>query len=99
MGLLKILLKRSVAGEISPSETSRVTLDRRLAFPGLVTLVAAIGLFILQDAIGIYPTAVALAGATVLLFMGGPRMPEILNKVEWSTLIFFGSLFIIVGAL
>jgi len=90
---------RSVAGEISPSEIPRVTLDRRLAFPGLVTLVAAIALFILQDAIGVYPTAVALAGATVLLFMGGPRMPEILNKVEWSTLIFFGSLFIIVGAL
>jgi len=26
-------------------------------------------------------------------------MPEILNKVEWSTLLFFGSLFVVVGGL
>jgi Na+/H+ antiporter NhaD/arsenite permease-like protein len=53
----------------------------------------------MQDVTWIYPTTVALAAATVLLFVGGSKMPDILNKVEWSTLIFFGSLFIVVGAL
>jgi Na+/H+ antiporter NhaD/arsenite permease-like protein len=42
---------------------------------------------------------VALAAAVILLFVGGPKMPEILNDVEWSTLIFFGSLFVVVGGL
>jgi Na+/H+ antiporter NhaD/arsenite permease-like protein len=81
---------------IMPSDLSP---DRRLAWTGLGTLLGAVVLFSLQDVVGIYPTVVALAAAVVLLFVGGPKMPEILNDVEWSTLIFFGSLFIVVGAL
>ena len=73
--------------------------DRRLLSTGLTTLVGAVLLFSLQDVIGIYPTVVALAAAVILLFVGGPKMPEILNDVEWSTLIFFGSLFVVVGGL
>jgi Na+/H+ antiporter NhaD/arsenite permease-like protein len=78
---------------------SDVSLDRRLAWTGFATLVGAVVLFFLQDVVGIYPTVVALAAAVILLFVGGPKMPEILNDVEWSTLLFFGSLFIVVGAL
>lgn len=73
--------------------------DRRLLSTGLTTLVGAVLLFSFQDIVGIYPTVVALAAAIILLFVGGPKMPEILNDVEWSTLIFFGSLFVVVGSL
>jgi Na+/H+ antiporter NhaD/arsenite permease-like protein len=73
--------------------------DRRLLWTGLATLCGAVVLFSLQEIVGIYPTVVALAAAVILLFVGGPKMPEILREVEWSTLIFFGSLFIVVGAL
>jgi len=82
-----------------PIEASDVIPDRRLLWTGLAALVGAIALFSLQDMVGIYPTAVALAAAVILLFVGGPRMPEILRDVEWGTLMFFGSLFIVVGAL
>jgi Na+/H+ antiporter NhaD/arsenite permease-like protein len=61
--------------------------------------VGAVVLFSLQDVVGIRPTVVALVAAVLLLFVGGPRMPEILKEVEWSTLIFFGLLFVVVGAL
>ena len=73
--------------------------DRRLLWTGLVTLVCTVVLFCLQDVVGMYPTAVALLAASVLLFVGGRKMPDILRDVEWSTLLFFGSLFIVVGAL
>jgi len=73
--------------------------DRRLLWIGLATLICTVTLFCLQDIVGIYPTAVALLAATVLLFVGGRKMPAILRDVEWSTLLFFGSLFIVVGAL
>jgi Na+/H+ antiporter NhaD/arsenite permease-like protein len=73
--------------------------DRRLLWTGLATLVGAVVLFSLEDVVGIYPTVTALAAAVILLFVGGPKMPDILREVEWSTLIFFGSLFIVVGAL
>lgn len=48
----------------------------------------AVVLFSLQDFVGIYPTVVALVATVILLFIGGPKMPNILNEVEWSTLIF-----------
>jgi len=96
-------MKQVAAG---PKSTETVTIagpdvapDRRLLLTGLATLVGSVLLFSLQDTIGIYPTVVALAAAVILLFVGGPKMPEILNDVEWSTLIFFGSLFIVVGGL
>jgi Na+/H+ antiporter NhaD/arsenite permease-like protein len=73
--------------------------DGRIFWTSLLTLVGAILLFLLQDIVGIYPTVVALVAAVILLFVGGPKMPEILKEVEWSTLIFFGSLFVVVGAL
>ena len=82
-----------------PIMVSDVPPDRRLLWTGLATLMGAIVLFSLQNIVGVYPTVVALAAAVILLFVGGPRMPEILREVEWSTLIFFGSLFVVVGAL
>lgn len=85
--------------ETLPIEMSDVVIDHRLFWTGLVTLVGAIILFSLEDILGTYPTVIALAAAVILLFVGGPRMPQILREVEWSTLIFFGSLFVVVGAL
>jgi len=82
-----------------PNNGSDMFPDRRLLWTGLSTLIGAVVLFSLQDVIGIFPTVIALAGAVILLFVGGPRMPDILKDVEWSTLIFFGSLFVVVGAL
>jgi Na+/H+ antiporter NhaD/arsenite permease-like protein len=85
--------------DIKASNFSAVVPEKRLMWTGLGTLVGAIALFSLQDIVGIAPTIVALAAATILLFIGGPRMPEILKEVEWSTLLFFSSLFVVVGAL
>jgi len=82
-----------------PIETSDLSSDRRLLWTGLAALVGAIALFSLQDIVGVYPTVVALVAGVILLFVGGPRMPEILRDVEWGTLMFFGALFVVVGAL
>jgi len=76
-----------------------ISLDFRLISTGLAGLVGAVVLFSLQEVIGIRPTVVALVAAVILLFVGGPRMPQILKEVEWGTLIFFASLFVVVGAL
>jgi Na+/H+ antiporter NhaD/arsenite permease-like protein len=97
--IYKSLSKQIGKKQIPFEKVVPVVPERRLLWSGLATLLGAITLFILQDFIGVYPTAVALSGATILLFIGGPKMPEILREVEWSTLIFFGALFIVVGAL
>jgi Na+/H+ antiporter NhaD/arsenite permease-like protein len=42
---------------------------------------------------------IVLISETIVLFVNGSKMPKILEKVEWRTLIFFSCLFIIVGGL
>jgi len=47
-----------------------------------------------------YPSAlVALSGAALLLLLSRESIDEVFSNVEWPTLFFFGSLFILVGAL
>jgi Na+/H+ antiporter NhaD/arsenite permease-like protein len=90
----------SVQQQLKPAlEMPDMKADRRLLWTGIGTLVCVVVLFCLQDIVGISPTTVALLAATVLLFVGGRKMADILRDVEWSTLIFFVSLFIVVGAL
>jgi Na+/H+ antiporter NhaD/arsenite permease-like protein len=99
-----LYLRKRFAREIGTEKLSlrglpAIIPERRLLWTGIAALLGAVTLFVLQDIIGTHPSTVALAAATLLLFVGGPKMPEILKEVEWSTLIFFGSLFIVVGAL
>jgi Na+/H+ antiporter NhaD/arsenite permease-like protein len=82
-----------------PSKPDTVVADRRLFKIGLITFAVIIALFFLEDITTLAPTTIALLFATFLLFVGGPRMKEILDDVEWSTLLFFAALLIVVGGL
>jgi Na+/H+ antiporter NhaD/arsenite permease-like protein len=60
---------------------------------------AAIGLFFFQDQLGLSPAFIALGAATVALVLVRPVMHKLLERIEWSVLIFFAALFILVGGL
>lgn len=63
---------------------------------GLITLI----LFFTADQFGnMPPSVVALAGAVVLIIWVRPDMDSMLREVDWTTLIFFIGLFVVVGAL
>jgi Na+/H+ antiporter NhaD/arsenite permease-like protein len=80
-------------------EFSNITIDKKLMIKGLTCLTLAIFLFITQTITGLAPGVVALGMAMVLLIISKADVEEILEEVEWSTLLFFTGLFILVGAL
>ena len=80
-------------------EFSNTTIDKKLMIKGLTCLTLAILLFITQTITGLAPGVVALGMAMVLLIISKADVEEILEEVEWSTLLFFTGLFILVGAL
>lgn len=82
-----------------PQKTNEVIVDKRLFRIGLGTFAVIVALFFFQDTTGLAPSIVTALGAIFLLFVGGPRMREILEDVEWSTLIYYACLLIIVGGL
>jgi Na+/H+ antiporter NhaD/arsenite permease-like protein len=75
--------------------TNRRTLGKALII-GLLTFV----LFFLGDRFGQMPPSVpALAGAALLIAWVRPQMHHMLREVDWTTLLFFIALFIVVGAM
>ncbi len=66
-----------------------------------IVLSLVIVLFFLHSSMHMEPSMVALIGAALALMLVNPKKdPQpILEKVEWSVLIFFSALFVIVGGL
>lgn len=70
--------------------------DWTLLRQGVFVLVLVIVLFVIHNVVSITPATVALTGAALLLVLTRPDMDEILSRVEWTTIIFFAGLFIVV---
>ena len=73
--------------------------DRPTARKVLVVLAAAILLFFVHHLLGISPSFIALGAAAAALVWVRPDVHKTLQRVEWSVLIFFAALFVMVGGL
>ena len=79
-------------------EFANIKIDKNLMIKSLACLFLAILLFITQTITGLAPGVVALGMAMVLLITRA-NVEHVLEEVEWSTLLFFTGLFILVGVL
>ena len=82
--------------KLNPAETlNHPETARRI----LIVLGGAILFFFIHHLLHIEPSFVALSAAAIALIWVQPDIQEVLKKVEWGILLFFGSLFIMVGGL
>ncbi len=77
---------------------ARITQPDHLKKAGVVGL-GMLLLFILGEHIHLVPAVTALVGATALLLWIRPDMEEMMEAVDWTTLVFFMGLFVLVGAI
>ncbi len=80
-------------------EFLNVRIDQKLLIKGLSCLIIAILLFVTQTVTKMSPGVVAVFMAMVLFTISGVDVEHMLEEVEWSTLLFFAGLFILVGVL
>jgi len=73
--------------------------DPKTARRILVVLGAAILLFFVHHLLHVSPSFIAMCAAAVALLWVQPDIAEMFKKVEWSVLIFFSALFVMVGGL
>jgi len=66
---------------------------------GLFCLVGVVGLFALEPVLHLKPAFVALMGAAIVLTLARQSLEELLESIDWPTLLFFAALFILVGGL
>jgi Na+/H+ antiporter NhaD/arsenite permease-like protein len=88
----------------SPDLTARLEAEARITdLPllrrSIILMVVTLGLFFTEDLINMPPSVVALIGATLLLVWVRPDVDHMLREVDWTTLVFFMALFILVGGI
>ena len=105
LGLLRYLFRHELA--IHPPNIEAVLLldpaesleDWKTARRVLIVLVGAILFFFLENVLDASPAFIALAAASIALVWVRPNLQEILRRIEWSVLLFFTALFVMVGGL
>jgi Na+/H+ antiporter NhaD/arsenite permease-like protein len=73
--------------------------DGRLLAVSLGVLALITAAFVLQTVLGLDPSVVAIIGGLALLAVSRLDAGDVVNDVEWPTLVFFAGLFVMVGAL
>jgi Na+/H+ antiporter NhaD/arsenite permease-like protein len=103
--LLKMIFRKELKNKISlvgilrtVNEESLIK-DKSLLRSCIIVLAGIIFLFIIQGAIGIEISIIALGGAATLLIITRANVEKVLQEVDWATLIFFAGLFVVVGIL
>ncbi len=80
-------------------EFLNIKIDKKILVKGLCCLAITILLFITQTITKMSPGVVAVFMAMILFTISGVDVEHMLEEVEWSTLLFFAGLFILVGVL
>ena len=87
--------KRALMERDEREEIKNPTLLRQ----SVIMIILVTAGFMLHGSLGIESCVVALTAAGILMLISGERIEEALAHVEWTTLVFFAGLFIVVGAL
>ncbi|CEN86585.1 SLC13 family permease [Paraclostridium sordellii] len=85
--------------EILKLDESKAIKDKPLLIKSIIMIILILLGFVLHNIIHMESSIIALTGATVMMFIGKQDVDEILSSIEWSTIAFFGGLFVIVGGL
>lgn len=103
--VLRYLFRRELS--IQPQDVDAVrTLEPREALHDpvaakkvLIVLIVAVLFFFLEEVTHLSTSYIAMAGSAVALLWVRPEINETLKRVEWSVLVFFTALFVMVGGL
>ena len=101
--LLKFMFRRDLRQKpehierLEEIDETKEIKDRVLLKKTMVILFAVIVLFIFHGILNVEVSIIALAGAAVLLLITKIQPEKVFHHVEWTTLIFFAGLFVIVS--
>jgi Na+/H+ antiporter NhaD/arsenite permease-like protein len=73
--------------------------DPKTAYRVLIVLGVAVLLFFVHHVLHISPSFIAVSAAAIALIWVQPDISELFKNIEWSVLIFFSALFVMVGGL
>ena len=103
--LMKIVYEKKIelgtvdTGAVEKLDPSKSITNRALMKKGIIVLICVIVGFMFHDKLGIESSIIALTAAAVMLVIGREDVDQAIQDVEWTTILFFMSLFVVVGGL
>ncbi len=73
--------------------------DKSLMIKSIIIMALVVVAFIMHDSLGLESSVIALTAACIMLLIGKQNPEDIILSVEWSTILFFMGLFVVVGGL
>lgn len=95
----KLHVEAEAMAEVLQLDESKAIKDRPLLIKSVVMIILVVFAFIFHSQLHLESSTVALTAAGIMLLIGRQDVEEAIAGVEWSTLIFFTGLFIVVGGL
>ncbi|MBN1859638.1 ArsB/NhaD family transporter [Candidatus Bipolaricaulota bacterium] len=95
----ELLIKPTNVDRILEIDARGAVTDWRTTKRMLIVIAITIMLFILHEPLGLAPGIVALVAAALGLLWVRPDLEPVLKDIHWDVLLFFASLFVIVGGL
>jgi Na+/H+ antiporter NhaD/arsenite permease-like protein len=84
---------------VAKLDESRALKDPRMLRRCLLALDLTFVGFCLHEPLQLRPATIALAGAVLILLLTKVEIQEVLREIEWSTLLFFVGLFVLIASL
>src|SRR5215216_1689710 len=84
--------------ELQKEDENKLIRNKVLLRKSVAVLFLVVVLFVIHGSLHIEPSIIALGGAALLMVIARAEPERVFHEVDWSTLLFFAGLFIIVGA-
>lgn len=91
--------RKQIAAEVREINPASAITDPYLFRVGSIIFAVVILFLAIHNILGLSVAFIGILGASLVLLLGGEKMPEVIERVDWHTLIFFACLFIMVGGL
>lgn len=95
----KLVVEREKMDAVMTLDEKKSIKDRALLLKSLVMIALVVLGFVFHSAIGVESCVIALGSAAIMMLIGKQDTEEIILGVEWSTILFFIGLFIVVGGM
>lgn len=89
----------SAMQEVMKMDERSAIKDKVLLIKSVVMMCVVVAAFALHGVLHMESSVIALGGAVIMLVIGRQSFEKIVLDVEWSTIIFFTALFIVVGGM
>lgn len=95
----KLRVEPQAMEAIHSLDAEKAIKDRPLLIKSVVVIVLVVLGFIFHAQLGLESCTIALTAAAVMLLIGHQDIEEVITGVEWTTILFFTGLFVVVGGL